>query len=60
MEVSHEQIVASNTPDPVNEALDALIALGYKPTDAEKMIKKVNKSDATSEQLIREALKNSL
>ncbi|MCF3998780.1 helix-hairpin-helix domain-containing protein, partial [Pseudomonas aeruginosa] len=39
VEVSHEQIVASNTPDPANEALDALIALGYKPADAEKMIK---------------------
>ncbi|HGO5855817.1 TPA: Holliday junction branch migration protein RuvA [Mannheimia haemolytica] len=60
VEVSHDQIVVSNTPDPANEALDALIALGYKPVDAEKMIKKVNKSGATSEQLIREALKNSL
>lgn len=55
-----QQIVASNTPDPADEARDALIALGYKPVDAEKMIKKVNKTDATSEQLIREALKNSL
>ena len=60
VEVSHDDIVASNTPDPANEALDALIALGYKPNDAEKMIKKVNKAGATSEQLIREALKNSL
>ncbi|QHB17431.1 Holliday junction branch migration protein RuvA [Mannheimia pernigra] len=55
-----DHIIVNNTPDPANEALDALISLGYKPSDAEKMIKKVNKSDATSEQLIREALKNSL
>ncbi|QIM64991.1 Holliday junction branch migration protein RuvA [Frederiksenia canicola] len=53
-------IVASDRSDPADEARDALIALGYKPADAEKMIKKVNKTDATSEQLIREALKNSL
>lgn len=46
---------------PVNEAIDALISLGYKAADAEKMVKKVNrKSESTSEQLIREALKNAL
>ncbi|QLB40291.1 Holliday junction branch migration protein RuvA [Mannheimia pernigra] len=55
-----DHIIVNHTPDPANEALDALISLGYKPSDAEKMIKKVNKSNATSEQLIREALKNSL
>ena len=54
------QIIASDKADPADEARDALIALGYKPQDAEKMIKNVNKADATSEQLIREALKNSL
>ncbi|MGX3066542.1 Holliday junction branch migration protein RuvA [Ursidibacter arcticus] len=54
------QIITSDKADPADEARDALIALGYKPQDAEKMIKKVNKADATSEQLIREALKNSL
>jgi Holliday junction DNA helicase RuvA len=59
-EPSVEQIVASDQSDPADEARDALIALGYKPTDAEKMIKKVNKSGATSEQLIRDALRNSL
>ncbi|QTM00479.1 Holliday junction branch migration protein RuvA [Mannheimia sp. ZY171111] len=55
-----DHTIVNHTPDPANEALDALISLGYKPSDAEKMIKKVNKSNATSEQLIREALKNSL
>lgn len=55
-----QRLVATEHPDPTEEARDALIALGYKPADAEKMIKKVAKLDATSEQLIREALKNSL
>lgn len=60
VEQSHDKIVVSSQTDPADEARDALIALGYKPADAEKMIKKVNKVGATSEQLIREALKNSL
>lgn len=55
-----DQIIATENNDPADEARDALIALGYKPSDAEKMIKKVNKAGATAEQLIREALKNSL
>ncbi|QIW15352.1 Holliday junction DNA helicase RuvA [Pasteurellaceae bacterium RH1A] len=60
VEHSADQIVASNSPDPSDEARDALIALGYKPADAEKMIKKLNKPEMTSEQLIREALRNAI
>ena len=51
-------VVIHETNEPANEAAEALVALGYKPTDAEKMIKKINKVGLTSEQLIREALKN--
>ena len=43
-----------------DEAVAALVALGYKLTDAEKMVKKVAKADFSSEQLIREALKAAL
>lgn len=43
-----------------DEAVSALIALGYKATEAEKMVKRVAKPDFTSEQLIREALKAAL
>ena len=43
-----------------DEAVAALVALGYKPIDAEKMVKKVAKADLSSEQLIREALKAAL
>lgn len=59
IEQPHETIISSSA-EPSDEARDALIALGYKPADAEKMIKKVNLVGATSEQLIREALKNAL
>ena len=48
------------TIEPSNEAVAALIALGYKPLDAEKMVKKVSKPELSSEQLIREALKAAL
>ena len=48
------------TIEPSNEAVAALIALGYKPLDAEKMVKKVTKPELSSEQLIREALKAAL
>ncbi|MDO4429738.1 MAG: Holliday junction branch migration protein RuvA [Lonepinella koalarum] len=45
---------------PTNDAVAALIALGYKPMEAEKMVKKIARSDLSSEQLIREALKAAL
>ena len=48
-----------NTIVPVNdvreEALSALVALGYKPAQASKVIQSVYKDGLTSEQLIREA-----
>ena len=40
-----------------NEALSALLALGYKPAQAEKVIKQVYTEGMTSEQAIRESLK---
>lgn len=59
-DVPANTIVASGQPEPADEARDALIALGYKPADAEKMVKKVSHGEKTSEQIIREALKNAL
>lgn len=38
------------------DAQYALIALGYKPTEASKVIRKIMTPDATSEQLIKRAL----
>ena len=42
------------------EAIEALTALGYKPAQAEKMVKLVAKPESTSEVLIRDALKSSM
>lgn len=51
----------SNTgQDIIKEATSALIALGYKPVEASKMISKLDKQDQTSESLIKQALKNTV
>jgi Holliday junction DNA helicase RuvA len=51
--------IAIKQPDIQKEAESALIALGYKPQDAAKMISKVETDEITSaEQLIRGALKS--
>ena len=48
------------TENSYDEAISALIALGYKPSEAEKMVERVAKPELTSEQVIREALKAAL
>ncbi len=48
----------SNSPS--NEAISALVSLGYKYADASKMLARLDKENQTSEQLIKAALKNSL
>ncbi|WP_193016539.1 MULTISPECIES: Holliday junction branch migration protein RuvA [Gammaproteobacteria] len=48
---------APTTADIEAEASSALIALGYKPQEAAKMISKVAKPGADSETLIKEALR---
>ncbi len=42
------------------EAVAALVALGYKPQEASRMVSKIAKPDANSETLIREALRAAL
>ncbi|MGB3724410.1 MAG: Holliday junction branch migration protein RuvA [Glaciecola sp.] len=42
----------------LDEAISALMALGYKKSQAESAVKKVSFEDASSEQLIRDALKS--
>lgn len=46
------------TNSPKDEAIDALIALGYKPAQAEKTVKSVYTDGMTSEQVIRDSLKS--
>lgn len=45
---------------PQEEAVSALVALGYKPQDADKRVRAVAKEGANSEQLIRAALQSAL
>ena len=51
-QASRDQVLA--------EAESALVALGYKPTDAAKMLNKVAADDLSAEELIRLALKSTL
>ncbi|MCF7518853.1 MULTISPECIES: Holliday junction branch migration protein RuvA [Pseudoalteromonas] len=54
---SNDTLVANNAAD---DAVSALIALGYKLPQAQKAVKAVNKPDMTTEVLIKEALKSML
>ena len=45
---------------PQEEAISALVALGYKPQDADKRVRAVADDSANSEQLIRAALQSAL
>lgn len=42
--------------NPVEEAVSALVALGYKPQDASRMVRGVDTSDLATEEIIRSAL----
>lgn len=46
--------------NPVSDATEALVALGYKPAEASRMITKIAKPEHDSEALIRLALKGAL
>ena len=48
------------TISPLEEAVSALVALGYKQQDADKRVRAVAKDGANSEQLIRAALQSTL
>ncbi len=44
-------------PDPVQEAISALIALGYRPQEANRAVSSVSQDGLRSEDIIRQALK---
>jgi len=46
--------------DPVHEAVSALIALGYKPPEASRMVTRIDCHNLSSEEIIRDALKASI
>ncbi len=57
---SPENVTAQSHSDPVNDAVSALIGLGYKPPEASRYVLAVASEGMSSEELIREALKNSV
>ncbi|MCU7959820.1 MAG: Holliday junction branch migration protein RuvA [gamma proteobacterium symbiont of Bathyaustriella thionipta] len=48
----------SRAREPLAEAVEALIALGYKPADASRMVQAVNSDGLRSDEIIRLALKS--
>ena len=46
--------------NPVEEAVSALIALGYKPPQASRMVSQIDSNGLSSEEIIRDALKASI
>ena len=53
-------IEIQQTANPVEEAVSALIALGYKPPQASRMVSQIDNHDLSSEEIIRDALKASI
>ena len=47
---------AADLANPVEEALSALIALGYKPQDASRMVRGIDSKNLSTEDIIRTAL----
>ena len=43
--------------DPTSEAVTALVALGYKPNEASRMVRAVSSPGLETEEIIRQALK---
>ena len=53
---SHSQ----HKTNPIEEAVSALIALGYKPPQASRMVTQIDSQNLSSEEIIRDALKASI
>lgn len=49
---------ALNFSNPSKEAISALVALGYKPQEASRVVSKLKQDDLSSEQMIRLALQH--
>ena len=51
---------SSMPQSPIEDAVSALISLGYKPNEASRMVSKIETKSQSSEEIIRLALKSSL
>jgi holliday junction DNA helicase RuvA len=52
--------IGDSAGNPRDEALSALIALGYKPPEAARMLQGIKETDLASEELIRRALQSAV
>lgn len=58
---NHAAVVSQDpVMDPLEDAIQALVALGYKPQEASRMVRKLDTTDVSREEIIRLALKTSL
>ena len=51
------EVAPTGEANAVKDAISALIALGYKPQEASRMVNSVDRADKRSEDIIRQALK---
>lgn len=51
-----QSIISSGSGSPADEAFGALVALGYRPAEAQRLLKQVEDKAATTEAMIRAAL----
>jgi Holliday junction DNA helicase RuvA len=49
-------VQSSRTASPVEDAVSALVGLGYKPQEASRMVRAINAAELSSEEIIRQAL----
>ncbi|CAK0769096.1 Holliday junction branch migration complex subunit RuvA [Gammaproteobacteria bacterium] len=52
--------IATKAPDPADDAISALIALGYRPPEASRLVQAVQGEGLSTEDLIRRALQSTL
>jgi len=58
--VAPAQAATATAPDETRDALSALVALGYKPPEASRLVSKVEIEGLSSEEIIRAALKQAV
>jgi holliday junction DNA helicase RuvA len=46
--------------DPRSEAMEALLALGYRPQEVSRLVEQIKEPDLSAEDIIRRALKSAL
>lgn len=59
-EKTNDPINTSQTNHSTQDAISALVALGYKPNEAKRSVMQIHKADYSSEDMIRLALKHML